>query len=241
MLDLSGKVSLVTGGSRGIGRAVAIELARSGIKTAINFRSNEQSAIEVCTEIEKLGGVSLCVQGDVSQIEDVNRIVSEVNAAFGDINILVNNAGFAQPASLDNITKTDWDKTMQVNLNSAFLVTQAVFKQMQRQSWGRIINMSSIAAQTGGIVGVHYATSKAGIIGMTNYYAANLYKYGITANSIAAAFIRTDMMLKHLSLPGNATENFGDPEQVASVVLMLCNNSFINGQTINVNGGRYFN
>jgi 3-oxoacyl-[acyl-carrier protein] reductase len=187
-----------------------------------------------------LGGVAVCVRGDVSQPEEVDRVVTEVNAAFGDIGILVNNAGFAQAVSLDNITKADWDKTIQVNLDSAFLVTQAVFRQMQRLSWGRIINMSSIAAQTGGIVGVHYATSKAGIIGMTNYYATNLYKYGITTNSIAAAFIQTDMMLKHLNLPGNATDNFGDPEQVASVVLMLCQNSFINGQTINVNGGRYF-
>jgi 3-oxoacyl-[acyl-carrier protein] reductase len=240
MSDLSGKVALVTGGSRGIGRAIALALARSGIQTAINFRSDKQSAVSVCREIEEFGGVAICVRGDVSQPEEVDLVVAQVNATFGDISILVNNAGFAQPASLDNITKADWDRTIQVNLDSAFLVTQAVFRQMQRQSWGRIINMSSIAAQTGGIVGVHYATSKAGIIGMTNYYAANLYKYGITANSIAAAFIRTDMMLKHLNLPGNATDNFGDPEQVASVALMLCNNSFINGQTINVNGGRYF-
>jgi 3-oxoacyl-[acyl-carrier protein] reductase len=160
---------------------------------------------------------------------------------LGSISILVNNAGISRPQSLVEIKESDWDELIRVNLKSVFLTTQAVLPGMRARRWGRLINIASTAAQTGGVIGPHYAASKAGLLGLTHSYASLLVKEGITANAIAPALIETDMLE---SLRAKAADliplgRFGRPEEVAGVVVMLARNGYITGQTINVNGGYY--
>ncbi|HZU27673.1 MAG TPA: 3-oxoacyl-ACP reductase family protein [Bryobacteraceae bacterium] len=240
-MDLSGKVALVTGGSRGIGRAAAIALGRAGADVAVNYRQRADEADQVVAVIDGFGRRAIAIQADVSRGDHVSRLIEETNAKLGAIGILVNNAGIARPQKLDEITETDWDEIVDVNLKSCFLVTQAALPAMRAARWGRIINMSSVAAHVGGVVGPHYAASKAGMIGLTHSYAALLVKEGITANAISPALIETDMVTANL----NATPEripvgrFGDVEEVAEVVVMLARNGYITGQTIHVNGGWY--
>jgi len=167
--DLTGKVALVTGGSRGIGRAIALALAENGVRVAVNFRTQQAEAEEVQSEIEALGQRSVVVRADVSAAHEVSRMVETVQKELGTIGILVNNAGIARPEPVEEITEQSWDEVLDVNLKSQFLLIQAVLPAMRTQRWGRIINLSSTAAQVGGIVGPHYAASKAGIIGLTHY------------------------------------------------------------------------
>jgi 3-oxoacyl-[acyl-carrier protein] reductase len=192
--DLSGKVALVTGASRGIGKAIAIALASAGADVAVNYRSREREANETCTEIEKLGRRSVAVSADVSVAADVARLIATVESELGPVAILVNNAGVTRPQPLDEITEQDWDDILDINLKSMFLVTQAVLPKMRAARWGRIINLSSVAAQTGGVVGPHYAASKAGVVGLTHSYAHLLAKEGITVNAIAPALVETEMV-----------------------------------------------
>ncbi len=166
--DLTGKVVLVTGASRGIGRAIAIALAKTGADVAVNYRSRHTEANETCAEIEKLGRHSVAVKADVASAADVGHLVATVEAELGPVAILVNNAGITRPQPVAEITEQDWDEIIAVNLTSVFLVTQAVLPKMRAALWGRIINLSSVAAQTGGVVGPHYAASKAGILGLTH-------------------------------------------------------------------------
>jgi 3-oxoacyl-[acyl-carrier protein] reductase len=171
METLKGKIALVTGGSRGIGAAVALKLAEAGADVAVNFRERATEAEKVCAAIRKLGRRTLAVQADVSQADQVKKMVEQIENTLGAVNIVVNNAGIARQLKLEDIAETDWDEHIGVNLKSAFLVTQAVLPQMRAQRWGRIINISSTAAQTGGLVGPHYAASKAGMLGLTHSYA----------------------------------------------------------------------
>jgi 3-oxoacyl-[acyl-carrier protein] reductase len=168
MKDLKNRIALVTGGSRGIGAGIAIELAKAGADIAVNYRQKADAAKAVCSEIAGMGRKALPVQADVSLAADVKRMIAEVEDSLGGINILVNNAAIAHPRKFEEITEEEWDKILTVNLKSVFLVTQAVIGGMRRRKWGRIINLSSVAAQTGGAVGAHYAASKAGIIGLTH-------------------------------------------------------------------------
>jgi len=240
--DLKGRVALVTGGGRGIGRAASLFLAGAGADVAINYRSNEAEAEKTRADVERSGRRGMTVRADVSIAADVARMVKSVQEKLGPIAILVNNAGIAKVQRPDEITEADWDQTIDVNLKSVFLVTQAVLPGMRAAKWGRIINMSSTAAQTGGIVGPHYTASKAGILGLTRSYAANLFKEGITVNSIAPALIETDMLHENplLVKPDRIpVGRFGTIEECADVVLMLARNGYITGQTINVNGGLY--
>jgi len=239
MDDIAGKVALVTGASRGIGRAIALALARAGADLAINYRSREAEAAAVATQIRGLGRRCIPVQADVSKSAEVARLVETVQAQLGAIEILVNNAGIARPQPLEEITESDWDELLAVNLTSCFLLTQAVLPGMRARRWGRIINLSSVAAQVGGVVGPHYAASKAGLLGLTHSYAALLAKEGITANAIAPALILTEMVTSNLKARPDLIPvgRFGDPEEVAEVALALARNGYITGQTINVNGG----
>jgi len=239
--DLSGRVALVTGASRGIGRAIALALARSGADVAVNFRSNEGAAQEVCAQIRALGRRALQVQGDVSRASEVVHMVEKIHREMGLVNILVNNAGIGAFKSVEEITEADWDEMLAVNLKAPFLVTQAVLPDMRASRWGRIIGLSSVAAQMGGVVGAHYAASKGGVIGLMHYYAAQLAKEGITANAIAPGPVETDMLvgLSRLRPEMIPVGRFGTPEEVAAVALMLVANGYLTGQTINVNGGRY--
>lgn len=239
--DLNGKTALVTGASRGIGRAIAMALARRGADVAVNYRCNEGAAREVCAQIREVGRRALPVQGDVARSADVARMVAEIRREMGPIMILVNNAGIGHARTIEEITEEDWNQMLAVNLKAPFLVTQAVLPDMRTARWGRIIGLSSAAAQMGGVVGPHYAASKGGIVGLMHYYAAQMAGEGITANAIAPGPISTDMSdaLPQLRPDLIPVGRFGRAEEVAEVAGMLACNGYITGQTINVNGGRY--
>ena len=242
MEDLSGKVALVTGASRGIGRAAAMALARAGIQIAVNFLTNDRLASQTLEEIEKAGGRGILIQADVSRNDQVLTMVSKIREHLGPVDILVNNAGILLPRSINEVEEQDWDLTLNVNLKSAFLCTQAVLEAMRFRKWGRIINIGSLAAQIGGFVGPHYSAAKAGLLGLTHSYAKLLVNEGITVNAINPALIETDMVVDNPLVNPQMVPigRFGTPEEVAAVVTMLAGNSFITGQTISVNGGMYF-
>lgn len=241
MQDFKNRVALVTGGSRGIGAAVAIALARAGADVAVNYRERSNAAQAVCNKIAAMGRKAFAVQADVSVKGDVQRMIAEVEHAVGGIDILVNNAGIAQPRKFEDISENEWDVILSTNLKSVFLVTQAVIGGMRKRKWGRIVNLSSVAAQTGGAVGAHYAASKAGIIGLTHSCASSFVKEGITVNAIAPALIETDMVTSNPNASPAMIPmgHFGKVEDVASVVVMLAMNEYMTGQTISVNGGWY--
>jgi 3-oxoacyl-[acyl-carrier protein] reductase len=239
--SLQGKVALVTGGSRGIGKAVAMALAEAGAQVAVNYRSHGAEADAVCAEIKCQGGKAMAAQADVSVASQVAEMIRQIEQRLGTVAILVNNAGIARPQPIDQITEQDWDEVLAVNLKSVFLVTQAVLPGMRAAKWGRILNLSSVAAQTGGVVGPHYAASKAGIHGLTHSYASLLAKEGITVNAVAPALIETEMMRDNPRARPDLIPvgRLGTVDEVADVVVMLADNSYITGQTINVNGGWY--
>jgi 3-oxoacyl-[acyl-carrier protein] reductase len=241
MKALKNRVALVTGGSRGIGAAVAIELARAGAYVAVNYRERADAANVVCGEITEMGRKAIAVRADVSVSADVRRMVAEVETYLGGIDILVNNAGIAHPRKLEEITEAEWDEVLSVNLKSVFLVTQAVVGRMRQRKWGRVINLSSVAAQTGGAVGAHYAASKAGIIGLTHSCASSFIRDGITVNAIAPALIETEMVTSNPNANPDLIPmgHFGSVNDIASVAVMLAMNDYMTGQTISVNGGWY--
>jgi 3-oxoacyl-[acyl-carrier protein] reductase len=235
------RIALVTGGSRGIGKAISLALADEGIQVAVNYNRNKENADEVCKLISEKGVKAIAVQADVSSAAAVRKMILTIEKELGSIGILINNAGIATRKKIEETTEEDFDKAMKINLKSNFLVTQKVLPNMRKNKWGRIIMISSTAAQIGGAVGLHYAASKAGQIGLMHFYAANLAKEGITVNAVAPALIETDM-LKEL---GNINPNlipvgrFGTIKEVADVAVMLIKNGYITNQTINVNGGIY--
>ena len=242
MEKLASRIALVTGASRGIGKAIALALAEAGADVAVNYHQQAQAAQSVAAEIKKMGRRSIAVQADVSESTQVEHLFAEAEKNLGAVDILVNNAGIASALSPSQITEAHWHEAIRVNLTSVFLVTQRALPAMRGKKWGRIINLSSVAAQYGGIVGPHYSASKAGILGLTRSYAFVLAKEGITVNAIAPALIETDMIA---SLPALTPDrlpmgHFGSADQVALVAVMLAESSFITGQTINPNGGLYF-
>ena len=241
MENLKNRVALVTGGSRGIGAGIAVALARAGADVAVNYRQRADAANTVCAEITALGRKALAVQADVSVAAEVKRMVAEIQTRLAPVDILVNNAGIAHPRKLEEIAEAEWDETLTVNLKSVFLVTQAVVGGMRKRKWGRIINLSSVAAHTGGAVGPHYTASKAGIIGLTHSCAASLVREGITVNAIAPALIETEMVTKNMNVSPALIPmgHFGAVVDVASVAVMLATNGYMTGQTILVNGGLY--
>jgi 3-oxoacyl-[acyl-carrier protein] reductase len=237
--SLASRVALVTGSSRGIGEAIALALAEAGAAVAVNYRSRAADADAVRDRIRALGRRSIAIAADVSLAADVQRLVGEVHGALGPVDILVNNAGIARPQKLDEITEADWDEIIDGNLKSCFLVTQAVLPDMRRRRFGRIINLSSLAAQIGGVISPQYAASKAGMLGMTRYYARHLAREGITVNAIAPALIETDMVTSNPNARPDLIPvgRFGSVDEVSDVAVMLAGNGYITGQTINVNGG----
>jgi 3-oxoacyl-[acyl-carrier protein] reductase len=239
MGDLKGRIALVTGSSRGIGRAIAVALAEAGADIALNFRSRAKDAQAAESEILGLGRRCVAIQTDVSDAADVVRLVAEAEEFLGPIDILVNNAGISRPQRIEEITETDWDEVIAANLKSCFLATQAVLPKMRAGKWGRIVNLSSVAAQLGGVVGPHYAASKAGILGLTHFYARYLAKEGITVNAIAPALVETEMVTSNPNARADQIPvgRFGLPAEVADVAVMLATNGYMTGQTVNVNGG----
>ena len=238
---LVGRIALVTGANRGLGRAIALALADAGADVAISYHTREEEALATRAEIERRSRRTVMVRADVSLGVDVSTLVNTVGRDLGEISILVNNAGITRPQRIEEITERDWDDLIAVNLKSVFLVTQAVLPKMRTARWGRIINLSSVAAQLGGVVGPHYAASKAGILGLTHAYASLLAKEGVTVNAIAPALIATEMVISNPNAHPDLLPvgRFGTVEEVADVALMLATNGYITGQTINVNGGWY--
>jgi 3-oxoacyl-[acyl-carrier protein] reductase len=241
MEALQGKIALVTGGGRGIGRAISLALAHAGCDVAVNYRERREDADSAVTEIQDWGRRAIAIQADVSRSVDVTRMVADTESQLGPIEILINNAGKILIQSVEQMTEESWNEMIASNLTSCFLVTQAVLRDMRARKWGRIINISSVAAQAGSIVGVHYAASKAGMLGLTRSYARVLAKEGITVNAITPALIATEMVRSNPVAKPDMIPigRFGEIEEVSDVVVMLAANAYITGQTINVNGGYY--
>jgi 3-oxoacyl-[acyl-carrier protein] reductase len=241
MASLSHRIALVTGASRGIGKSIALALAAAGADIGVNYNRNSAAAESVCEQIRAKGRKALAVQADVSQTPDVDRLITAIEKELGPPTILVNNAGIAELLPAEKVTEQIFEHYLRVNLTSMFLVTQRVIPGMRAARWGRIINLSSIAAQTGGIIGPHYAASKAGILGLTRSYATQLAKDGITANAIAPGLIETDMAA---GVPAEVrakipNDQVGTADEVAQIAVLLAENKMINGQTLNINAGRY--
>jgi 3-oxoacyl-[acyl-carrier protein] reductase len=240
--DLTRRVALVTGGSRGIGRAIALALADAGANVAVNYRERVDNAHAVAEAIRAAGRRAIAVGADVSDSAAVTHMVNQIATELGPVDVLVNNAGIALIRTVDELTEADFDRTITLNLKSAFLCTQAVLPHLRAQRWGRIVNISSGAARGAGGIGVHYNASKAGMEGLTRGYAARLLAEGITVNAVAPSLIDTDMMsarrddyAKRIPLG-----RMGTPEEVAQVALMVLGNPYMTGQTVQLNGGTHF-
>ena len=244
-MNLTGKGALVTGASRGIGQAAAIELAKAGADIIVNFIGNEAVAQETVEAIEALGRKAIKIKANVGDADDVQAMVDEAHATFGHIDILVNNAGITRDGLLIRMKDSDWDEVLNINLKGVYLVTKAVAKLMVKQRAGRIINMTSVSGVTGNVGQANYAAAKAGVIGFTKTCAKELAARGITVNAIAPGFIETAMtdVLPEKIKEGIAATvplgRMGQPEEIAGVVTFLASDfaSYITGQVLNVDGG----
>lgn len=248
-MELKGKVALVTGGSRGIGKAIAIALAKEGINVALTYRINKEKAFSVVKEIDIENNKVICIRLDQGSRENIRRLIIEVHKKFGKINILVNNAAIAQEKPFETITDDDWDNMLKINLRGPFILCQEIIPDMIAQKWGRIINISSIGGQWGGFNQVHYAAAKAGLINLTKSLARIYSGKGITTNAISPGLVGTEMSSKELNTKSGKEKLKNIPigriatlEEIAEVVAFLASEkaSYIAGQTINVNGGMYF-
>ncbi len=243
---LEGKVALITGASRGIGRAIAHELAAHGASVAVNYRTSLSAAEEVRYDIRQLGCECELFQGDISDRQHARRLIREVGNHFRSIDILVNNAGITRDRSIRKMTDDDWADVIDTNLNSVFYCTSAVLPVMIEQKFGRIVNIASFSGQAGNFGQANYAASKGGIIAMTKVLALELAKFNITANVVSPGFTETEMVA---SIPGDVLEQIiakvplkrlARPEEIAkAVAFLICDGDYITGQQINVNGGIY--
>lgn len=245
MMDLNGKVALITGGSRGIGKAIAIKLASYKANIVINYTSNKEHALKVKEEIESYGVKSIVIKCDVSKSDEVNNMIEEVVKEFGQIDILVNNAGITRDGLLMRMKEEDFDSVIDINLKGVFNCTKSATKYMMKKRYGKIINISSVVGLIGNAGQANYCASKAGVIGITKSSARELASRNINVNAIAPGFIDTDMTsvlnenLKETMLKNIPQNRFGSPEDVANLVLFLASDmsSYITGQIINVDGG----
>jgi 3-oxoacyl-[acyl-carrier protein] reductase len=245
LTDLNGKVALVTGGSRGIGRSIAIRLAQAGAKIAFSYRGNHDAAQAVLGELKGGGAHAMAVAGDASLSSDVERLATATLEAFGQIDILVNNAGITRDTLLVRMSEEDWDAVLDTNLKSTFLVTKAVLRGMIRQRSGRIVNITSVSGVMGNAGQANYAASKAGIIGFTRSVAREVASRGITVNAVAPGFIDTDIWADTSEQARQAVLNMvplgsiGRPEDVGEAVAFLASDAarYITGQVLHVDGG----
>lgn len=243
--SLSGRVALVTGGSRGIGRAICIALAAKGAVVAVHYRAQSAAAHEVVTQIEQIGGRSAAFQADMADFSAPAGLVAQVATQLGKLDILVNNAAEMTDSSVVDMTDAVWEQTLSINLGSVFRCTRAVIPAMKAQGWGRIINISSQAAYTGSANHAHYAASKSGLLGLTFSLAKELGAAGITVNLVAPGRILTDMLLERSTgreeewIKQTPLRRFGKPEEVAAAVAFLASEGagYITGANIHVNGG----
>jgi len=245
-MKIAGKVSLITGASRGIGKSIAIRLARERSHVAINYLKNKDKAFEVARKASEYGVRAEIYKADVSDFKSVQNMVENIIDDFGRIDILINNAGIMpEHHSILDIPIDEWEKVIKVNLTGYFNVAKAVVPHMIKNNSGKIINIASVAGKMGGTVGPHYAASKAGIIGMTFSLAQELLKYNITVNAVAPGPIETELIT---NLPEELKERirnrvpmgrFGTPEEVAEAVIFLIKCDFVTGEVLDVNGGYY--
>ncbi|XZF77332.1 3-oxoacyl-[acyl-carrier-protein] reductase [Bacillus sp. AL-1R] len=246
---LKGKVALVTGGSRGIGRAIALSLAKNGANVVVNYSGNEAAALNVVEEITALGVKAIAFKANVSNSEEVAALVKNTVDEFGSIDILVNNAGITRDGLLLRMKDADWDDVIDTNLKGVFNCIKAAAKFMTRQRNGRIINISSVVGQIGNPGQMNYVAAKAGVLGLTKTAAKELASRNITVNAIAPGFIETDMtnelneQIRTQMLSNIPLQSFGQPEDIANAVLFLAMDAsrYITGQTINVDGGLVMN
>jgi len=240
-MEHTGRAAIVTGGSRGLGRAMACAIGAMGCPVVVNYLASADAAAAVVAEITAAGGRALAVQADVSDPAQATALATRSREAFGPTGMLVNNAGIGPRRALLDATDADFDAVLAANLRSAFLMTQAVLPDLLAQRWGRLVFLSSLAARTGGVISAAYAASKAGTEGLMHWYATQGLAHGITANAVAPAFIETDM-LAGAPLPPPAQMplgRMGRPEEVAALVETIVRSGFLTGQTIHLNAGRY--
>jgi acetoacetyl-CoA reductase/3-oxoacyl-[acyl-carrier protein] reductase len=243
---LEGKYAIVTGASRGIGRAIALELAREGCTVGVNYQHNQALAEEVAAEIKSMGRECTLLQANVADPTEARAMVRRFLDAYGRLDIMVNNAGITRDRSLRKMTDEDWLQVIQTNLNAVFFCTTAAMQPMIEQQYGRIINISSMNGQTAAFGQANYGASKGGIIAFSKTAALELAKYGITVNVVAPGFTLTDMLAKVPEEVQNQIKariplgRFGLPEEMAkAVVFLAADGDYITGQQINVNGGAY--
>jgi 3-oxoacyl-[acyl-carrier protein] reductase len=242
---LKGKCAIITGASRGIGKAVALKLASLGANIVINYRSNEKEAIEVENEIKAMGVETLCVKGDISKSEEVENLIASAKEKFGTIDIMVNNAGITKDTLILRMKDEDFDSVIDVNLKGVFKCLKAITPVMVKQKHGKIINLSSVVGISGNAGQVNYAASKAGVIGMTKSLAKEVGSRGITVNAVAPGFIETDMTnelndkIKEEAKKNIPLKRLGTAKDVANVVAFLASESadYVTGQVIQVDGG----
>lgn len=242
---LKGKCALVTGASRGIGKAIALKLASLGANLVLNFRNSESEALEVEKEVKDMGVDAISVKGDISKLEDVENLVAKAKEKFGAIDVMVNNAGITKDNLLIRMKEEDFDKVIDVNLKGVFNCLKTITPVMIKQKHGKIINLSSVVGISGNAGQVNYAASKAGVIGMTKSLAKEVGSRGINVNAVAPGFIETDMTevlgekYKEESKKNIPLKRLGKPEDVANVVAFLASESsdYITGQVIHVDGG----
>ena len=244
-MELTGKAALVTGGSRGIGRATALELARQGARVAVNYMAQEAAANAVVAAIKEAGGEAFAVQADVGDATAVERMVETLQERWGRVDILVNNAGITRDTLLMRMSEEDWDAVIRTDLKGPFLCTKAVLRPMLRQRWGRIINLSSIIGTRGNAGQANYAAAKAGLIGFTKSVAKEVASRNITVNALAPGWIESDMVAsvpeayRKEALARIPAGRFGTPEDVAATIAFLASEaaSYITGQVLGIDGG----
>lgn len=247
MGKLDGKSAIVTGASRGIGKDIALYLAKEGAKVAVNYSGSKEKAEEVVEEIKSFGGEAFAIQANVDQSEDVQNLISATLENFGSIDILINNAGITRDNLLMRMKEQEWDDVLNTNLKGVFLSTKAVTRQMMKQRKGRIINITSIVGVSGNPGQANYVAAKAGVIGLTKTTALELASRNITVNAVAPGFITTDMTealpedVKAQMLSQIPLAKFGNTEDIAKAVAFLASDdaNYITGQTLHVNGGMY--